>query len=134
MGTPASYTKANWKSKHRAVKTWVDNICFHSKLEAGRYVELKMLQSAGKIRNLSLQPRFRIEINGAKICDYVSDFMYQEGKDPRAPIIVEDVKGQVLPVFRLKWKLVHAIYGDRYTFRLWPEKKRLKSKVKYELP
>jgi hypothetical protein len=133
VGTPASYTKENWH-KYHAKKTWVDNICFRSKLEADRYVQLKLQQAAGLISNLSLQPRFRIEINGIKICDYIADFMYQEGRNPKAPIIVEDAKGQILPVFRIKWKMVHAIYGDRYTFRIWPEKKRLKSKVKYPLP
>lgn len=106
--------------KYGAKATWVDNIRFPSKMEADRYVQLKMLMAAKKIFNLSLHPEFRIEVNGKLICRYIADSMYQEAPG-RSPVIIEDVKGHMPRDFKLKWKLVNAIYGDRYIFRLWPK-------------
>lgn len=94
-------------SKYRAVKTTIDNITFASKKEARRYTELKLLFRAGQIRNLELQPKLKIEIDGVHVCDYQADFAYFE--DGRR--IYEDTKGFKTPVYRLKKKLVHALYG-----------------------
>jgi len=91
----------------RNSRTQVDNIMFMSKKEAARYIQLKALLKAGHIKDLGLQPKYKIEYNGVKICTYIADFKYtQDGKE-----IVEDVKGQILPMYRLKKKLVKAFYG-----------------------
>ena len=47
-------------SKYRAIAAEVDGVRFHSKAEAKRYGELKLLLRAGSIRNLELQPEFRL--------------------------------------------------------------------------
>jgi hypothetical protein len=48
-----------------------------------------------------------VEVQGKLICTYVADFKYLEnGKE-----VVEDVKGFKTPVYKLKKKLVEAIYG-----------------------
>ena len=47
-------------SKYRNVKTEVDGILFASKKEARRYSELKLLERAGEIAHLELQPRIKI--------------------------------------------------------------------------
>jgi hypothetical protein len=52
------------KSKYRAKRCEVDGVTFHSQKEARRYSELKMMEKAGKIEQLELQPKFAIEING----------------------------------------------------------------------
>ena len=97
-------------SKYRAIKTEVDGIKFDSKKEANRYDQLRLLEKARQISQLELQPSFRIEINGVKVCDYKGDFRYvEDGKT-----IVEDVKSEItrkLPVYRLKKKLMYAVYG-----------------------
>jgi hypothetical protein len=93
--------------KYHNKRTTVDGITFSSKKEAGRYIDLKRMEQAGVIRNLKLQPRFRIEHNGVHACDYVADFEYcLDGK-----IIREDVKGIKTPMYRLKKKLVKAFYN-----------------------
>ena len=46
--------------KYNAIPTTVDGIRFASKREARRYLELKLLQKAGHISDLELQPRFRL--------------------------------------------------------------------------
>jgi hypothetical protein len=93
-------------SKYHNVKTVVDGITFHSKKEAARYQELKLLEKAGEITGLELQPRFAIDIKGVHICDYIGDFLYTENGKP----VLEDCKGFKTPSYRLKKKLVKAIW------------------------
>lgn len=93
-------------NKYRAVKVKLDGITFHSKREAARYADLLRLVKAGVIKNLILQPKFPIEINGNKICNVIGDFEYLEGRK----WVVEDVKGMDTPMSRLKRKLVQAMY------------------------
>ena len=93
-------------TKYRAVPTTIDNIRFASKAEARRYTHLKFLFKSGVNRNLELQPKFKIRVEGKDICTYRADFAYFEnGKR-----VIEDVKGVLTPVYRLKKKLVEAIY------------------------
>jgi len=97
-------------NKYNAKKTIVDGITFDSRKESIRYSELKLLEKAGVIDSLDIQPRFDLIVNGTKCGFYRGDFKYNEnGKE-----IVEDVKSPFtakLPVYRLKKKLIKAIYG-----------------------
>ena len=93
-------------SKYRAIKTVVDGITFDSKLEAKRYSELKLLERAGELAGLELQPAFPIDINGIKICTYRGDFAYFKDNGR----VIEDCKGFKTPMYRLKKKLVEASY------------------------
>lgn len=94
-------------SKYRAIRTEVDGIMFASKKEAMRYKELKFMLQEQRISDLVLQPKFPIEVNGKKICNYFADFLYQEnGKQ-----VVEDVKGVKTSIYRVKKKLTEAIYN-----------------------
>ena len=98
------------RNKYNATKTTVDGITFDSKKESQRYSELKLLEMAGKISRLKMQPRLPIKINGKKICEYRADFYYVED----GVNVIEDVKSEhtrTLPVYRLKKKLVEAVYG-----------------------
>lgn len=95
-------------TKYNARKTIVDGITFDSQKEAYRYGELKLLELAGEISCLKLQPRFVLQPgfrdkNGKRQSpiSYVADFQYVENGIP----IIEDVKGMETPVFRLKKKL-----------------------------
>jgi len=96
-------------SKYGNKITVVDNITFHSKKEAKRYLYLKVLERGDHIQDLQLQPSFDIVVNDQHICKYIADFRYtEEGKD-----IIEDVKGgnaTKTPVYKLKKKLMKAIY------------------------
>lgn len=101
-------------NKYRNKKAVIDNIEFDSKLEANRYVELKLLQRAGKIKNLKLQPRFLLQDsfkkNGKTFrkIEYVADFQYIEN----GKTIVEDVKGMQTDVFKLKHKIFEKVYPN----------------------
>ena len=101
------------RQKYNAVKTTVDGITFASKAEVRRYSELKLLEKAGEITALCLQPPFPIVVNDIPICKYVADFIYWDvEKDAQ---IIEDVKGMKTPVYKLKKRLVEALYGITIT-------------------
>ena len=86
--------RANKDMKYKNKKTQVDMYVFDSIAESRRYKELALLERAGEIKDLQLQPRFLLQESFKKNgktyrkIEYVADFMYcQNGKN-----IVEDVK------------------------------------------
>jgi hypothetical protein len=103
------------KTKFHNVKVEVDGIKFHSKAEAHRYTELKLMEKAGMIRNLKLQVPFPIIVNEDLICKYIADFTYEEEIEWAAgkswQTIVEDVKGMKTAIYQLKKRLVKACLG-----------------------
>lgn len=104
----ASTEKPAKKSKYRNVKTTVDGQTFDSKLEAGRYGKLVLMQKAGEISNLTCQVTFRLEVNGVLICKYIADFTYNEND---GSFVVEDAKGVRTPKFIVQKNLMRAIHG-----------------------
>ncbi len=97
------------RSKYGAVKVTIDGVTFASKAEGRRYVELKALWDAGKIRGqLEIQPSYPLTVAGVTVGKYIADFRYYRDD---GELMVEDVKGMKTPVYRLKKKLVEAIYG-----------------------
>lgn len=98
---------ASSKNKFGNIETVVDGLKFHSKKEANRFGQLKLLQRSGKISDLRLQPSFDLFVCGTKICRYIADFQYVEN----GLVIVEDVKSSATttPVYRLKKKLMKAV-------------------------
>lgn len=102
------------RSKFNAKKTTVDGFTFDSKREAARYGELKLLERAGKIRDLQRQVRVELvppfNCNGQHFRGiyYVVDFTYT---DADGNIVWEDVKGMKTSVYLIKRKLVAYRYG-----------------------
>ena len=92
--------------KYKAIRTEVDGIMFASKKEARRYQDLKLLHKAGLISQLKLQPVYPFILNEKVMFKYIADFEYIEGKN----VVVEDVKGMKTPMYRLKKKLIEAMY------------------------
>lgn len=112
-------------SKYRANPTVVDGVRFASAKEARRYGELKLLERAGEIEALELQPRFPLLVPATtgtmlgaaqalggtwdgKIGEYRGDFAYRNRSGRR---IVEDVKGFRTPLYKWKKKHVEKQYG-----------------------
>ena len=103
------------KNKYGAKRVRIDGHTFHSKREAERYKELKLLQEAGEIRDLELQPRFSLRGEaGDHIGYYIADFRYREGEN--GVEIIEDVKGYETELF--KWKKRHFEADYRMRLRL----------------
>ena len=105
--------------KYHNKKTVADGIKFDSRLEAERYAQLKMMERAGVIRDLELQPEyelipsFRKDGKTWRRTVYKADFRYILAEDDR--IIIEDVKGStavITDVFRIKQKLFEYRYPE----------------------
>lgn len=106
------------RRKYGNLKVILDGIEFSSKREARRYAELVLLQKAGLISELSLQPAFelipkqrRADGKAERACNYVADFSYR-GEDGQ--LVVEDVKSEITrknPDYVIKRKLLLKIHG-----------------------
>lgn len=101
------------KHKYNAKSMKIDGHVFPSRREAQHYRELKLMERAGKIKDLQIQVPYNIEVNGIHITVYVADFVFYNVETKRQ--IVADVKGFVTDVFRLKKKLMRAVYGIEIT-------------------
>lgn len=103
-------------TKYRNKKaTSRDGYEFASKLERNRYEELRLLEQAGQIKNLQLQPEFVLlegfrdrQGNYHRPIKYRADFAYYEGVLP----VVEESKGFETQAWKLKQKLFLAKYRE----------------------
>lgn len=103
-------------NKYGAKKTVVDGITFSSQAEARRYGQLKVLLLAGEIRDLVMQPQWKV-VDAATLDGrrrparvYRADFAYYTRDGER---VVEDVKGgnaTRTAVYTLKRQLVKVLY------------------------
>lgn len=96
------------RNKYGAIRTTIGGIVFDSKLESQHYQELMLQEKAGEISGLEIQKEFVISVNDCQICIYIADFFYKDEKMERW--VVSDSKGVVTDVFRLKFKLMKAIF------------------------
>lgn len=97
------------QQKFGAIRAEADNLSFASRAEAARYRELTLLLRFGSIRQLRLQTKWPLIVNGITIGAYISDFDYLEGEV--GELKVEDVKGVRTPLYRFKRKHFEAQYG-----------------------
>ncbi len=69
------------------------------------------MQQGGLIRDLEAhpQPRWSLDVNGLHVCDYMGDFRYFDVE--RGEVVVEDTKGILTDVCRMKLKLMAACHG-----------------------
>ncbi len=100
-------------SKYNAKRCVVQGITFASQKEGKRYQELLVIEKAGWIKDLVLQPQFYLQeafrdSSGRKWRPivYVADFQYWSD----GARVVEDVKGMKTPAYRIKAKLFRFKY------------------------
>ena len=88
-------------NKYGNKKVEIDGYTFDSQAEARRYQELKLLEKAGEITKLQLQPKFELvpKTKKHRAVTYTADFMYTEtifayykGGSIGSLTVVEDVK------------------------------------------
>ena len=121
--------------KYRAKKVKTSEGTFDSKLEYGRWQDLKLLEQEGQIHYLERQVWIPLHAEGGdKVGHYVADYIYSDS--PNRPYrrtgkriefhpdcVVEDAKG--LPTTLYSWKAKHfrAEYGFPITeYRKGPKK------------
>jgi hypothetical protein len=105
------------RSKYRNVRVEVDGLKFDSKAEAARWQQLRLLEKAGKVRELTRQVRIPLFAwrgegwadDDVLVGHYVADFDYWD--QDKGCRVTEDVKGMITDLS--KWKLKHfaAQYG-----------------------
>lgn len=93
-------------TKYKARPTVIGMTRYASKKEADYCEGLKLLERAGKIRNLTLQPKFPFMVEGVKVGTYIADAAYFEDNKR----VVIDVKGYKTPLYRFKKRLLLALY------------------------
>lgn len=102
-------------AKYHNEKTEVDGIEFHSRKEANRYCELKMLKAARVIKDFKmqvvylLQEAFRKNGKLHREITYVADFVVTY---PDEHIEVEDTKGYRTRTYLDKRKMFEKRYPD----------------------
>ena len=116
------------QNKFKNKKIEHNGIIFDSKKEYSRYMELKLLEQAGIIKNLKRQVKYvliptqyeiqseilkngKIKENKKVIereCSYIADFVYEENDKT----VVEDVKSEITktPEYKIKKKLMLYIH------------------------
>lgn len=107
-------------NKYGAKKVVTPEGVFDSRKEHRRWCELRLLERAGKIRNLRRQVKYVLipaqhEDQYKKLlereCSYIADFTYidvESGKE-----VVEDTKGVRTAEYKIKRKLMLFKYGIR---------------------
>jgi hypothetical protein len=90
-------------------------LVFDSRGEMQRYLDLELLERAGSIKDLKIQPEFTLqegyrEKNGmyVKPIKYIADFSYYENKK----FIVEDFKGHETSIYKMKKKMFLKKYSS----------------------
>ena len=95
-------------SKYKAKSVEHDGHFFASLAECDHYLQLKLLLRAGEITDLVLQPRFLLEVNTLKVCEYRGDFQFL---DRDGVLHVQDKKGVRTQAYKIKARLMLAIHG-----------------------
>lgn len=105
-------------SKYGAKKVVTPEGVFDSRKEYRRWCELKLLERAGKIRDLSRQVKYVLipaqhEDQYKKLlereCSYKADFVYVDTETGKE--VVEDTKGVRTAEYKIKRKLMLFKYG-----------------------
>lgn len=101
-------------TKYSNVKTEYNGRLFDSKREAGHAALLDQLRRATnpseRVTSIKYQERMPIVVNGKKCAAYIADFVvtFKDGHEE-----IHEVKGMKTAVYRLKKKLVEALYDRK---------------------
>ena len=101
-------------AKYHNKKVVYDGRTFDSIKEKNYYINLKLLEKAGKIKDLELQkefelqPSYRLNKKTNRKITYRADFTYKTTEDDKLHVI--DVKGYRTDVYRLKKKMFEYKY------------------------
>lgn len=114
-------------NKYHARKTERDGFIFDSGDEADRYTQLRLMEQAGIIKDLELQPKFDCKVNGDHVTTYTADFRYWDNKTNKQ--VVEDVKGVRTEAYVVRRNLTQALFRIKIVEIMKPHKKRWKRKM-----
>lgn len=100
--------KVKQGSKYGSTSHEYNGRVYHSKAEAHYAQDLDLMLKGGELAEVVPQYKIPLDVNGQHICNYIVDFKltYKDGSEE-----LVEVKGFATEVWRLKWKLLEAIYG-----------------------
>ena len=104
----------NMVRKYHNKKVEYDGYTFDSIREKNYYIKLKLLEKAGKIKELELQkefelqPSYKLNNKTSRKITYRADFTFKTTEDDKLHVV--DVKGFRTDVYRLKKKLFEYKY------------------------
>lgn len=107
--------RRNWTTKYGNTKLDTASGKFDSRLEYKHFLDLQLLQRAGKITRLNRQVRFKLGRSDKCIVHYVADFVYYDFELEKW--VVADTKGMETPEFKIKLKWLLDTY-DEFVFKL----------------
>lgn len=100
-------------NKYHAESQYYNGVQFDSKAEVGYAMELDMRLKAGQIREWLSHVKIPLIVNGEEVGTYEIDFQVTH-LDGHYEFV--EIKGKVLPLWALKWKIFEATYELR-----WPD-------------
>lgn len=106
------FRKLKKRSKYGNVQANYNGKKYHSSLEAryAQYLDMMKKVSDPKtgVRRWYGQVKYPIEVNSQLVCNYIADFLieYKDGHKE-----VHDTKGYITETYRIKKKLMRAVYG-----------------------
>ena len=103
------YSKNSWTIAKKS--TGHDGSIYDSKFEAGGGNDLLLRKRAKDIKNYVRQVNFPLTVNGYKVGVYIADFVIEHNDGSKE---ILEMKGRSTDVFKLKWRLMEAIYGEEY--------------------
>lgn len=103
------------KNKYGAIKTIVNGKTCDSKLEAGHYRKLLILEQQGKIKDLIFHPKFNAIVNNKKLGRIELDFQFYDNHQEKIRYI--DSKG--IYTAYSKWKHKHLEAQESIEIEIW---------------
>jgi len=99
---------SNQRNKYNSKKTMYNGRSYDSALEASYAKELDWRKKAKEIKEIVPQFKLELYVSDKLICNYYVDF-----KVVLCDGVIEyhEVKGFETDVWRIKWKLAHALFG-----------------------
>lgn len=109
------YRVRKFENKYKNVKTEVNGITYHSKLEGKYAFELNARKLAGEILDWERQVKIDLSVGNRHITNYYIDFLVHHLDGTKEYV---EVKGFETEVWRLKWRLFECLYSDIPNVRL----------------
>lgn len=100
-----------YKSKYGNKKQEFNGRLYGSKLEAFYAKQLDTAKKGKAIKDFTPQFKLPLYVNEYFIANYYVDFMVENNDGSKE---LWEIKGFETEVWRLKWKLTEALYGEEY--------------------
>jgi hypothetical protein len=98
-------------AKYSNVSKIYNGRSYMSHKEATYARDLDLMIKAGEIKEVIPQFKLSLDVNGYHIANYYVDFLVIDKDDEKQ---LHEVKGFETDLWRMKWRLTEALYGQEY--------------------